>query len=81
MPVVHDDDEVQIENLEAQALSIQSIKLSDAFDSDGAEKMMARAVHKLNLELRTKLPIDQIPVNFSPQGTAHLSRRKIGLIQ
>lgn len=81
VPVVHDDDEVQIENLEAQALAIQSIKLGDAFDSDGAEKMMARACHILNLQLRTKLPIDQTPVRFSPQGTAHLSRRKIGLIQ
>jgi hypothetical protein len=81
IPVVHDDDQVQIENVEAQALAIQSIKLSDAFDSAGAEQMMARAVHVLNLELRTKLPIDQIPVRFAPQGTAHLSRRKIGLIQ
>jgi hypothetical protein len=81
IPVVHDDDEVQIENLEAQALAIQSIKLSDSFDSQAAETMMSRAVHVLNLQLRTKLPIDQIPVNFSPQGTAHLSRRKIGLIQ
>lgn len=80
IPVVHSDDEVQIENLEALALAIQSIKLSDAFDSAGAEPMMGRAVHVLNLQLRTKLPIDQIPVNFSPQGTAHLSRRKIGLI-
>lgn len=81
IPVVHDDDEVQIDNLEAQALAIQSIKLSDAFDSAGAETMMARAVHKLNLDLRTKLPIDQIPVNFAPQGNAHLIRRRIGYIQ
>lgn len=81
IPVVHDDDEVQIGNIEAQALAIQSIKLGDAFDSAGAESIMARAVHVLNLELRNKLPIDQIPVNFSPQGTAHLSRRRIGLMQ
>lgn len=80
IPVVHDDDEVQIDCIEALALGIQSIKLSDAFDSAGAEGMMSRAVHVLNLQLRNKLPIDQIPVNFAAQGTAHLSRRKIGLI-
>lgn len=80
VPVSHDDDEVQIDNLEALALGIQSIKLSDSFDSGGAEAMMSRAVHILNLSLRTKLPIDQIPVNFSPQGTARLEKVRIGMM-
>lgn len=81
VPVVHDDDEVQIDNIEAQALAMQSIKQSDSYDSANAEAMMARAVHVLNLALRTKLPIDSIPIRFEPQGTAHLYRRKIGLMQ
>jgi hypothetical protein len=80
VPVVHDDDEVQIENLEAQALGIQSIKLSDAFDSQGAEEMMSRACHVLNLQLRNKLPIDQVPVRFAPFGTSSLRRQKIGYL-
>jgi hypothetical protein len=75
------DDLILIDNLDALALGMQSAKLADAYDSQGAETMMARAVHELNLDLRNKLPIDQIPVRFSPQGTAHLRRLKIGSIQ
>ncbi len=76
---VHDDDEVQIDCIEALALAIQSIKVGDAYDSQGAEGMMLRAVRVLNLQLRNKLPIDQIPVRFAPFGTAHLSQRRIGM--
>jgi hypothetical protein len=75
------DDLILIDNLDALALGMQSAKLADAYDSQGAETMMARAVHELNLDLRNKLPIDQIPVRFSPQGTAHLRRQKIGSMQ
>jgi len=75
------DDLILIDNLDALALGMQSAKLADAYDSQGAETMMARAVHELNLELRNKLPIDTIPVRFSPQGTAHLRRLKIGSMQ
>jgi len=75
------DDLILIDNLDALALGMQSAKLSDAFDSQGAEAMMARAVHELNLDLRNKLPIDTVPVHFSPQGTAHLRRLKIGSMQ
>lgn len=74
------DDLILINNLDALAMAMQAVKLNDAYDSQGSETMMARAIHEMNLDLRDKLPIDQIPVNFSPQGTAHLSRRKIGLI-
>jgi hypothetical protein len=77
IPVVHDDDEVQIDSLEALALAIQSIKLGDAFDSIGAETMMRRAIHTLNLQLRNRLPIDTIPVRFAPFGNATLNRRRI----
>lgn len=81
IPVLHDDDEVQIENLEALALAIQSIKLSDSFDSGAAETMMQRSIHILNLELRTRLTIDQIPVRFRPFGTSELRKQKIGILQ
>jgi len=81
VPVVHDDDEVQIDNLEALALAMQSIKNSDAYDSNGAETLMGRAVHVLNLSLRTKLPIDQVPVRFKPYGTSDLYKQRIGYIQ
>jgi hypothetical protein len=81
IPVVNDNDEVQIDCIQALALAIQSIKLGDAFDSAGAEGMMARAVHTLNQQLRNKLQNDTIPVRFSPQGTAHLRRQRIGSMQ
>ncbi len=79
IPVVHDDDEVQIENIEALALGFQSIKLGEAYDSQGAETMMGRAVRTLNLQLRNKLPVDTIPVKFLPFGTARLERHRIGM--
>lgn len=78
IPVVHNDDEILIDNVEALALAIQSIRLGDAYDSSGSETMLSRAVHVLNLQLRNKLPVDQIPVHFDPFGTAKLSRQKIG---
>jgi len=80
IPVVNDDDLVLIDNLDALAIGMQSLKQSDAYDHDGAEKAMLRAVHTLNLDLRSKLPIDQIPVTVHYQGTAHLSRRRIGRV-
>jgi len=75
------DDLILIDNLDAVALGMQSAKLSDAFDSQGAEGMMQRAVHELNLDLRNKLPIDTVPVRFQPFGTASLNRQKIGKMQ
>jgi hypothetical protein len=74
------DDLILIDNLDALALGMQAAKLSDAYDSGGSEGMMSRAVRELNLDLRDKLPIDQIPVRFSPQGTAHLDKINIGMM-
>jgi hypothetical protein len=75
----YDDDEVQIDCLEALALGFQSLKLGDSYSSEGAEGMMARAVHVLNLQIRNKLGNDTIPVRFAPFGTARLERRRIGM--
>lgn len=75
------DDLILIDNLDALAIGMQAIKLNDAFDSQNSEVMMSRAVHEMNLDLRDKLPIDEIPVRFEPQGTAHLARQRIGYMQ
>jgi len=80
IPAQNPDDLVLIDNLDALALGMQSAKLSDAYDSQGAETMMARAVHELNLDLRDKLPIDQTPVRFQPYGTASLESVSIGMM-
>jgi len=77
-PVYDDTDVVLIENLDALALAMQSIKLSDANDSDGAEKMMLRAVHTLNLELENKYPLGQMPIHVSGFGTAEPWKAGIG---
>ena len=79
-PVYDDSDVVLIENLDALALAMQSIKLSDNNDSDGAEKMMARAVHTLNLELENKYPLGQTPIYVSGFGTATPARAGIGRV-
>lgn len=79
--VTRPNDLILIDNLDALAMGMQAAKLGDAYDSGGSETMMARAVHELNLDLRNKLPIDEIPVRFSPQGTAHLRRQRIGSMQ
>jgi hypothetical protein len=80
VPVVNDDDQVLIDNVDALALAMQSIKASDAYDSDNAEKLMLRAIHTLNLDLRDKLPIEQTVSRVAYHGTAHLWKRKIGTL-
>jgi hypothetical protein len=72
------DDLILIDNLDALAVAMQSVKLGDAYDSAGAETMMVRAVHELNIDLRNKLPIDQVPVRVKVFGTADLHKRGIG---
>jgi hypothetical protein len=79
VPAKRPDDLILIDNLDALALAMQSIKMSDSFDSQGAEGMMARACHELNLDLRDRLPIDATPVRFKPYGTASLERVSIGM--
>lgn len=74
IPAVHDDDLIVIDNLEALALGMQSINQSDAYDHDGAEKAMLRAIHSLNLDLRNKLQLDSTPAKVEYYGTAKLNR-------
>lgn len=78
VPVQNDDDHILIDNIDALAMAIQSIKLGDAYDPNGRDRIMANAVRELNLELRTKFPIDQTPVHFKPFGTADLRKSAIG---
>ena len=81
IPVQYDDDPIPIDNVDALAMLMQSIKQSDAFNSDEAEKLVTRAVHELNLDLRNRLPLDQTSVSFNPFGTASLRRQLIGRLQ
>jgi hypothetical protein len=80
IPVQHDDDIILIDNVDALAIGMQSLKQSDAYDHAGAETAMARAVHTLNLDLRSKLPIDQIPVKVNYFGVNPTVRTRIGQV-
>ncbi len=80
VPIEHDSDLVLIDNIDALALAIQAAKQSDAYDSGGAETLMARAVHELNLQLRNKFPIEQTTISINPFGTAVPARHSIGRI-
>lgn len=79
VPVVVDDDLVQIDNLDALAIAMQSVKHSDAYDHAGAEAAMMRAVRDLNYQLRDKYPLEQTTVSFRPFGTATLQRLYLGM--
>lgn len=76
--VVNPNDLVVIEDMEAIALAMQSLKLSDSYDMQQKKAAEAEAVRALNLELRKQLPLDQIPIELSPFGTALPSRAGIG---
>lgn len=78
IPARFDNDLVIIDNEDAIAMMMQAIKFDDAYDADQKRKMEAEAVRELNLQLRAKLPLDQIPVTLSPFGTATPRRHAIG---
>ena len=79
VPVQYPSDLVQIDNLDALALAMQSVKHSDAYDHAGAEAAMARAVRDANYQLRDKFPLEQTTVSFRPFGTATLNRLYLGM--
>lgn len=74
------NDLLVIDNFDAFALAIQALKLGDAYSMDDKRKAEGEAVRELNLELRKRLPLDQIPVEMSPFGTALPRRHSIGRI-
>ena len=78
--VVNDTDLVLIDNLAALKLMIMAIKKEDAGDAAGSTAFEGKAIHELNLQLRDKIPTDQIPVTVESFGTAVPARRGIGRI-
>jgi len=80
IPVVLDSDIVQIDNITALKFMIQSLRSAENGDDDAAVKKEAMAIHELNRQLGEKLPLNQIPVEVAPFGTALPSHAGIGLI-
>jgi hypothetical protein len=77
-PMKYDDDLAGIDNIDALAMMVQSIKQSDAYDAEENRKQQLLAISEMNAELRDRLPIDSVVVSFQPYGTASLSRVRVG---
>lgn len=78
--VVNDTDLVLIDNLAALKLMIMAIKKEDAGDAAGSTAFEGKAIHELNLQLRDKIPLDQVPVCVEAFGTALPWKRGVGRI-
>ncbi len=79
-PVKYDSDIVQIDNSYALKVMVMGIKKGEAGDAVGEEVQAKAATKILNEQLRSKLPDDQIPVNFKPFGSADLRKQAIGTL-
>jgi len=79
VPAQHPTDLVQVENIDALSIAMQSVKHSDAYDHQGAEIAMQRAVRDLNYELRDRYPLEQTVASFRPFGTASLQKLYLGM--
>jgi hypothetical protein len=68
IPVQYPDDLVPIENMEAIANMVYSIRKKEQGDIDEALKLDKLAIRSLNYEMRTRYPDEQFQVNFNPFG-------------
>lgn len=82
VPVVNDQDLVLIENVDALAMMVQSIKYREQGDPGNAANYERLAFRELNYEMRQRFPDEQVIVRFRPFGNDSLnsSRVNIGMI-
>jgi len=80
VPVKNDNDLVLIENLDALQDMILSIRAKDAGNIDESKALEASAIRELNLEVRNKFPLDQIPINIVPGAAIGVNRVGVGRI-
>ena len=78
IPVEEDNDLVLIENIDALQLMMQSIRAQEGGDIQESQDFEAAAIRELNLRLEDKIPVDQIPIEINPFGSALPSRAGIG---
>lgn len=72
IPVVSDNDFLLVDDFDALALAIQSIKFSEANDATNAEIYMRQAIKELNYELRDKSPGQQLSVTVNTMGSERM---------
>lgn len=68
IPVQYPDDLVPIENIEAIANMVYSIKKKEQGDLQNSVALDKLAIRSLNYEMRTRYPDEQFIVNFNPFG-------------
>lgn len=68
IPAKNADDLVLIENIDALKDMVQSIRLREQGDGDGANEFELSAIRELNLQLRDEFPEDEMPVDFGETG-------------
>ena len=79
-PVSVDTDLVLIENEEALADIIQSIKYREKGDASRSIQWEKDAFRELNYELKDRFPQEQFNFDFRPFGSDTLQRQKIGAL-
>lgn len=77
-PLRIDTDLLQIQNLEAVKMAIQSVRKEEAGDMVTSRERMNAAVAEMNRWDEDWQPTDQIPINIYPFGGARLSYHGIG---
>ena len=72
IPAVHDRDFLIIDDFEALALAIQSIKFAEANDPDNSQKYLALAIAELNFESKNKNPDQQFVTQVNVMGSRRI---------
>lgn len=80
IPVVADTDRVLIDDLDALAMMMQSIRYKNSGDAANAIEFEKMAIHELNLGLENKIPKDQLQIQIAAFGSAMPSRHGVGRI-
>jgi len=78
--MVNPNDPCVVNSMSAIKLMVQSVKEEQAFNAEASASLRALSLKELNLELRNKLPLDQVPVEVQSFGTAVPRRHAIGRI-
>ncbi len=68
MPVAQDSDLVIIDNIDAIKSMVQSIRAREAGNDDDSNKFELNAVRRLNAELRSRFPNQQVVARCNPVG-------------
>lgn len=72
IPATKDRDFLIIDDFEALALAIQSIKFAEANDPDNSQKYLALAIAELNFESRNKNPAEQFVTSVNCMGSRRI---------